>query len=263
MAAAKSHPLALICGDDEFAVKQRARQIFTAMVRGTRRHGPRNHRGQRFQQRRGAAAHRKLREALQTLPFFGGGKVVWLRDCNFLGDERAASAQAVTETLAESGRGTETFSWQNVRLLISAGKVDKRKVFFKTLDKIGTVEISRRWSADDKDWADRAEVAARTRFANAKGNFRGGAGRTGQPRRAQRAAVGNEIEKLCVFAGDRGKSSWPTWRPFVRATKRRGRLRWATRWATATCRACSSGWTRSFGRRNLTRTSRRSACFTA
>ena len=34
----------------------------------------------------------RLREALQTLPFFGSGKVVWLRDCNFLGDERTASA---------------------------------------------------------------------------------------------------------------------------------------------------------------------------
>ena len=29
MAAAKSNPLALVCGDDDFAVKQRAKQIFT------------------------------------------------------------------------------------------------------------------------------------------------------------------------------------------------------------------------------------------
>ena len=85
----------------------------------------------------------RLREALQTLPFFGSGKVVWLRDCNFLGDERTASAQAVTETLERSGRRTEeVFNWSSVRLLISAGKVDKRKMFFKTLDKIGTVENS-------------------------------------------------------------------------------------------------------------------------
>ncbi len=85
----------------------------------------------------------KLREALQTLPFFGSGKVVWLRDCNFLGDERTASAQAVTETLAELAEELKIFKWQNVRLLISAGKVDKRKTFFKTLDKIGTVESFR------------------------------------------------------------------------------------------------------------------------
>ena len=43
----------------------------------------------------------RLREALQTLPFFGSGKTVWLRDCNFLGEERTASAQAVSETLSD------------------------------------------------------------------------------------------------------------------------------------------------------------------
>ena len=39
--------------------------------------------------------------------------------------------------------------------------MDKRKTFFKTLDKIGTVETLSGWSVDDKDWADRAEIAAR------------------------------------------------------------------------------------------------------
>ena len=53
----------------------------------------------------------RLREALQTLPFFGSGKVIWLRDCNFLGDERAASAQAVTETLNELAEELKNFNW--------------------------------------------------------------------------------------------------------------------------------------------------------
>src|SRR2546429_8324152 len=80
----------------------------------------------------------KLREALQTLPFFGSAKVIWLKDCNFLGDERTASASMVTEALAEMAQELKGFSWENVRLLISAGKVDKRKVFYKALDKLGT-----------------------------------------------------------------------------------------------------------------------------
>ena len=91
----------------------------------------------------------KLRAALQTLPFFGSGKVVWLRDCNFLGEERAAAAQAVTENLAGLSQELKAFVWQNVRLLISAGKVDKRKSFYKTLEKIGSVETFAGWSADD------------------------------------------------------------------------------------------------------------------
>ena len=81
----------------------------------------------------------KLRAALQTLPFFGSGKVVWLRSCNFLGEERAATAQAVTEDLGELSQELKAFVWQNVRLLVSAGKVDKRKSFYKTLEKIGSV----------------------------------------------------------------------------------------------------------------------------
>ena len=100
---------------------------------------------------------------LNTLPFFGSGKVAWLRDCNFLGDERAASSQAVTETLGELAEELRNSRMaKTVRLLISAGKVDKRKTFFKTLDKIGSVESFAGLSADDKDWVERAVVAART-----------------------------------------------------------------------------------------------------
>jgi DNA polymerase-3 subunit delta len=148
----------------------------------------------------------RLREALQTLPFFGSGKVIWLRDCNFLGDERAATAQAVTETLNELAEELKKFSWQGVRLLISAGKVDKRKTFFKTLDKIGTVESFSGWSVDDRDWAERAEVAARAAVRLRQKEISEEAlaelvSRVGpHPRQ-----LDNEIEKLCLYAGDRKK----------------------------------------------------------
>ena len=35
--------------------------------------------------------------ALQTLPFFGGTKVVWLKNANFLGDTQTGRAQAAVE----------------------------------------------------------------------------------------------------------------------------------------------------------------------
>ena len=207
MPAPKSaSPLALICGDDEFAVKKRAKEIF-----------------QKWSEESGGMDHEiidaavsnsgdalnaiaKLRESLQTLPFFGSAKVVWLRDCSFLGEERAASAQAVMDTLADLAAELKNFKWDNVRLLISAGKVDRRKTFFKTLEKIGSVENFEALSADDKDWAERSEMAARTAVRERQKEISEEAlaelvARVGPNARQ----LENEVEKLALFTGDRQK----------------------------------------------------------
>ena len=42
-------------------------------------------------------------EALQTLPFFGSTKVVWLKNTNFLGDDAKARSTAVQNALEELG----------------------------------------------------------------------------------------------------------------------------------------------------------------
>src|ERR1039457_439808 len=99
MPAAKSPALSLICGDDEFAVKQRAKEIYQTWCDEL---GGMDHEiidASVSNSGDALNAISKLREALQTLPFFGSGKAIWLRDCNFLGDARASFSQAVTETL--------------------------------------------------------------------------------------------------------------------------------------------------------------------
>jgi DNA polymerase-3 subunit delta len=204
--AAKASPLSLVCGDDEFTVKKRAREIYQ---RWCDELGGMDHEiieAAVSNSGDALAAIAKLREALQTLPFFGSGKAVWLRDCNFLGDERAASAQAVTETVAELAEELKMFKWRGVRLLISAGKVDKRKTFFKTLDKIGSVESFAGLSADDRDWVERAEVSALTAIRERKKEISEEAlaelvSRVGPNARQ----LENEIEKVCVFTGSRRK----------------------------------------------------------
>src|SRR3954454_7782942 len=123
MPAASPAPVLLVCGDDDFNVKQRARQVFQ---KWSEELGGMDHEtidAQVGNSGEALKALAKLREGLNTLPVFGGGKVVWFKNCNFLADDGPGSSQAVTETLGEIASELKTFPWGNVRLLISAGKV--------------------------------------------------------------------------------------------------------------------------------------------
>src|SRR5205807_7611542 len=73
-----------------------------------------------------AARIRSTIEALQTLPFFGSTKVVWLKSANFLGDTQLSCATSVQFALEElldlivKGLGSD------VTFLIISNGMDKR-----------------------------------------------------------------------------------------------------------------------------------------
>src|SRR5579885_80733 len=195
--------LLLICGDDEFTVKKRAREIFDQWCAEA---GGMDHEIiEAAASNNAEALHAlaRLREALQTLPFFGSTKVIWLRNANFLSEERAAG-RTVAEALDALTDELKRFQWENVRLLISAGKVDRRKAFFKTIEKIGAVESFAALSAEDKDWAERAALLARN-AARARGMdlteeaLAELVSRVGPHTRQ----LEMEVEKLCLFAADK------------------------------------------------------------
>jgi DNA polymerase-3 subunit delta len=152
-----ARPLALIWGDDDFGVKRRARQLYQQWCQEV---GGMDHESIDASVANSGEALKavgRLRDALQTLPFFGTAKVIWFQNCNFLGEERMASTAQVTETLTELAQEWKTFDWKGVRLLISAGKVDKRRTFYKTIENLGQVENFAELSLEDRDWAARAE----------------------------------------------------------------------------------------------------------
>lgn len=198
-----SGPLVLVCGDDEYSVRQRARQIWDEWC------GAGGGMDQEVVEAGAGTVDEaftrlaRLREALQTLPFFGGAKIIWFRDCTFLGEDRTSQSTAVTEALTEFAGELKAFRWDGVRLLISAGKPDRRRTFFKTLEKIGSVE-SFASLADEKDWADRIETEALRQFRAAGKEIGDEAlavlvGRVGPNLRT----LANEVEKLTLYAGDR------------------------------------------------------------
>jgi DNA polymerase III subunit delta len=205
-AATKSAPFILVHGDDELGVQQRARALFQQWSAEL---GGMDHETiEATASNAGAAlqAIGKLREALQTLPFFGSGKAIWFKDCNFLADDRTSASAAVTEALVELAQELKAFPWDKVRLVLSAGKVDKRKTFYKTAEKIGSVEVCAGWSSDDREWTGKSELAATTLLRERK-------------KEAEEEALAllvtfvgpnprllaSEVEKLCLFVGDRAR----------------------------------------------------------
>ena len=157
-----TEPFCLVFGDEDFLVRDRASQVYEGWCAEA---GGEDHQiidGTVRNAAEALEALAKLNEAVQTLPFFGGAKVVWLRGANFLGDERTASSRDVTDRLNGLAKGWETFDWQGVRVLISCGKVDKRKAFFKSAKKIAAVEDL---SIADKERGSRAALIIRQRLA--------------------------------------------------------------------------------------------------
>src|SRR5438874_11812664 len=149
-----------------------------------------------------AARIRSTIEALQTLPFFGSIKVVWLKNANFLGDNaigRAASVQSVLEELSdllESGLGSE------LTFLVSATEVDKRRGFYKALVKRAELQVFDRIDSGRAGWEEEATEIVRRRAKKRKLQFDEDAldlfvlltgGDTRQ--------IENELEKIDVFLG--------------------------------------------------------------
>jgi DNA polymerase III subunit delta len=141
-------------------------------------------------------------EALQTLPFFGGAKLVWLKNANCLADSvigRSAAVQGALEELAElfeSGLGND------VTLLISATETDKRRSFYKTLTKRAEVQVIDRLDSSRAGWEEEATEIVRRKAKARKLQFDEDAldlfvlltgGDTRQ--------IENELEKIDLYCG--------------------------------------------------------------
>lgn len=75
----------------------------------------------------------KVREAILTLPFFGGGKLVWWKSVNFFDDKGPGRHESVKEALDTLLPDLEKVDGQSVTLLITAVGLHKGKAFSKAL----------------------------------------------------------------------------------------------------------------------------------
>jgi DNA polymerase III subunit delta len=148
-------------------------------------------------------------EALQTLPFFGSTKVVWLKNVNFLGDDQKARSAAVQSALEELSELVDSGFGPGVILLMSATDLDKRRSFYKTLLRRAEVQVFDRLDSSRGGWEEEALEMIEQRAKKRKLQFDDGAldlfvlltgGDTRQ--------IDNELEKIDTFLGkDRAVSA--------------------------------------------------------
>ena len=110
-------------------------------------------------------------EALQTLPFFGSTKVVWLKNVNFLGDDQKARSAAVQSVLEELSELIDTGFGPGITLLMSATDVDKRRSFYKALLKRAEVQVFDRLDSGRSGWEEQALEMVQQRAKKRKLQF--------------------------------------------------------------------------------------------
>ena len=144
-------------------------------------------------------------EAVNTLPFFGGDKLVWLKNANFFGTSIMAKSATVTEASESLIDLMQNGLPEAVKLLISATEIDKSRRFYKALAKIATLEVHERLDAGKSGWEDAAASLIRSKAREHNLEFIGDALElltlfTGGDSRQ----IDNEIEKLDLYtAGKR------------------------------------------------------------
>jgi DNA polymerase III subunit delta len=112
-----------------------------------------------------ASRIRSAIEALRTMPFFGTGKLVWLKNANFMGDNPLGRSASVQEALEELVAVLATEIGPEARFLFSATEVDKRRSFYKTLTKHAEMQVIDKLDANRSGWEEAASDLVQ-RFAS-------------------------------------------------------------------------------------------------
>ncbi|MGY8716512.1 MAG: DNA polymerase III subunit delta [Verrucomicrobiia bacterium] len=86
-------------------------------------------------------AMNRFREALQTISMFGGRRLVWFKDVNFLADSVTGRSESTLKQVEELQRLLEVNDPANVAVLITVSPLDRRRSFPKWAEKNGDFEL--------------------------------------------------------------------------------------------------------------------------
>lgn len=192
-----------IAGSDDFAVKQRAEQLKAALA-------PEDSLnldvvdGQADNVEQAQQKVKLCLDAILTLPFLGGRKLVYFKNCTFLGDSPAGRNEEVVAGLEKIVEQLQKQSPADVQVLWSGANVDKRRSWFKKLEKAAVCEIhdqmELRGARAEEAWAGQVEGMLRAKGLNPAP---GVAELLVEMLGADARAMHGEIEKIALFVHPR------------------------------------------------------------
>ncbi len=141
--------------------------------------------------------------ALATLPMFGGDKVVWLRNANFFGDDITGRASRTEEGVELLRAVLEAGLSEGVSLVLSTDKPDKRRAFWKFLEKNFEVKMYDKIDVSRDGWQDQVAAVVQKRADELGLEFTRDAMElfvmlAGE----QTNQITNELEKLDLYLGE-------------------------------------------------------------
>ncbi|MFT4639724.1 MAG: DNA polymerase-3 subunit delta [Verrucomicrobiales bacterium] len=200
----KADNVFVFLGTDEGRVRQAAHDCFTKKSEGLDEFGAETLDGTAENSEDASRIVGRTLEALQTLPFFGGNKVVWLKNVNFMADNVMGNAKA-TQSALEGITDLLTHGLPSeVIFILSTSAIDKRRTFYKRLDAVAQVE-----SFDKPDTSRDGWERNVMQYVSAEASKRGlrfereSLELFAMLLGAETQQVDQELEKLDLYLGDR------------------------------------------------------------
>ncbi|MFA6564120.1 MAG: DNA polymerase III subunit delta [Verrucomicrobiia bacterium] len=207
MPAKATANLYLVCGGEEYLVKENARRLVKSLApKGGAEFAVEIVDGTVTRADEAVKAVYRVLEAVNTMGFFSSEKLIWLKDANFFGADKTSGAAVVTEAVAELVAVVKKGLPAGVTLIVSAAEMDKRRAFYLACDKLGEVAVFDAIDPGrDRDWEDKVTdfITAHAR-ALGKNVSRQAVAQLIELNGANLRQIETELEKIAAYVGDRG-----------------------------------------------------------
>jgi DNA polymerase III subunit delta len=210
MPKATTRAFTFVCGPDDFLVNRLGKERFDALVAEAQaddfsREVINGFAGNAGNVDEVETAVNRFRDAVQTVPMFGGKRVVWLKDVSFLADNVTGRAEGTLKQVEALQEILEKVNPDEVAVVVTAAPVDRRRSFPKWCEANGDFTLT----GGDGEGA--AEALAGVALAEAKAfgvSFGPGAvevllSKVGSNTRL----ITEEVRKLATYVGDPSASA--------------------------------------------------------